>query len=720
MKLSELQAPTKLSDVQQPELSADVVAQINQRYPDPKKPAPSFFGDDFKEGFGADSYETDLKQAQLARQRATKIEQIRLKNPVLAEEIERAGGLEAFAVGAGEGFHTLGRGVGLLDEQDPVVKEALSGLSAQQPGAFGAGEVLAEATPFMIPGTLAAKLSNTGWRALAMSGIGATEGNIISRGKGGGGNEILLSTILGGAIPGGVEVAAPVVSRVAGGIIRRLRGQPPTGPVISETGALSPELIEALDGAGISPDDFAEAVRREMGNIQRQSPEDIVNRQLTDVGPEGAAQTARRQTFQDAGLTGEAAPTRAQVERTKELFTDQELLARKSNLVNRRLEAQNAAMQGRFDEAIQATEGSIGHGGATAGDAIRNKALDLDEQIGAAYRAAREAAPTARSVGVTEATQSLQQLAPRNQVSNGVVKAIYGHMQQQGLVGKRFTPQGRISVQQAEELRQYANSLYDGANAQGREIIRQFKSALDNDVARVSPDIFRDARRAKAQYEADIRRTATDKLDRRRTSLIRDVIDNKLDSGQLMQQVIVNRGRYRPDDLEHLRNYLHSGNQEQRLAGEIAWNDLRAETLDYIRREATRGGGGENEVREITAAGLNNVLKKIDNRKLEILFTAQERALLDTLVRVANLRTPPPGTFLGGGPTALAVDGLANKLGMFGGLFDVVKTHLDSRHLLRLENLAESLQRRRANRLRQLLPSYAATAPAVAVASSEE
>lgn len=626
-------------------------------------------------------------------------ERLRAQRPELAKEIESTGPFETFAIKAGEGLHTVAEGLGLAKPEDPYVQTALSGLNVTQRSAAGAGELAGETAPFLLPGTLATAPARAALRIPAVAGVGAGEGNILARGKGGIGEQILVSTLLGGVIPGAVELGGSFVSRLGDAILRRT-GRPASTAV--ENGQLTPELLSALDESGISLDDFAQEVQRQ---IAREYPDQVT---------QSVQQQSRRQTLEQAGLTGEAAPTQAQITRAKDQFTEQELLARKSSAVNRRLEAQNAALQGRFDEAVQATNGTTGHGGATAADAVRQKSLDLDELVSGAYAAAREAAPTARNVSLNTTADALRRISPLNDRSQGTVRALRDHMRQMGVLGDNFRPQGRITVQQAEELRQFSNTLFEGANAQGRQVIRTFKDGLDSDVGRVSPDIFREARQAKQRFEQDLSRQRTDKFDTRTTSLVRDVLDNKIDPGELLNKAVVNRGKYRAEDIRHLRRYLNSGSDEQRLAGQIAWNDLKAETLDWIRNQATKGPAGENEIRAMTATGLESAINRIGREKLSVLFNPQEREMLTIMQRALRLREPPPGTFLGGGPTALAVDTLASKLGIFGGLFESAKDYLSARQLLRIRTLADSVDQRRSRELQRLLPTGTVSAATVA------
>lgn len=718
-------------------LPQEVVAQIKEEIPIPEYAA------------GRSEKGRRLKAVE-RRRKAAALEKLRMDNPYMADLVAETGPAEAFAVGAGEGFHTLVRGVGLADQREPgdPVGKSLAALEEQQPGAFKTGKLTAEVAPFVVPGAAAGNIARLGARTAATAGVGAAEGNIIARGEGGTAGEIAAATVLGGAIGGGAELALPYINQWGHQLIRRIRGRDPADPIIDETGNPSEELLSVLSEAGLDYEDLTGQVQRELrrkfsdpsterfrsayGQSVKRSTEALreagfdlgdlserAQKELLEEVPgragETAVQTARREAFGKIGLTGEAAPTRAQVERTKDLFQRQQELAKTSNLVNRRLEAQNAVIAGNFDQAIDATAGRAGLGGASAAEAVTGKALELDGKISDAYRAAREAAPREEIVKLDSAMSALNRMAPLKQRGDGTIQALKEEMRLMNIragetttvigpdgLSRRVSRTRPITVEQAESLRQFANSLFEGANPTGRRIIRKFKDALDSDVEKVAPDVFGEARAAKRRFEEDLSAAKLNKFDARETSLVRDVLDNEIDPSELFNKVALRGGKYRAGDLKQLKDYLHSGTPEQQLSGQIAWNDLRAEAIDFIKRNATVGAGGENEVRAITRDKMQKAMDRIGEGKMGVLFTGAERELLSDIKRVAALREPPPGTALGFGPSAQAIARVEGKLGMFKDLYQGVKNKIQSRHILKFEKRLESIAKNKEAHLKSL------------------
>lgn len=177
--------------------------------------------------------------------------------------------LGAFGVGVAEGFRTVGKGLGvaegfrtvgekvsLFDDGEGLQKQAYKALQKEYPLTTTIGEILGEAAPFLVPGLGVSAITGVAARILTSIGLGATEGAIIAKGKG----KSLLDQIkeagVGGAIAGAVEAAVPILGRKAGEIIRRFRGQEPSGALFTPDGQPSEELSSAMTAEGITESDL--------------------------------------------------------------------------------------------------------------------------------------------------------------------------------------------------------------------------------------------------------------------------------------------------------------------------------------------------------------------------------------------------------------------------------------------------------------------------------
>lgn len=232
---------------------------------------------------GVSSVGAEVSMADLPNnliRRAADLERLRIQNPVLAKEIESMGGLEVFAIGAGEGFMTLGRAVGAAEQATPSERANIQALKGQRPVAFGAGEILAESAPFVAAAPLAGAglVAQVGGRSLipaaqtltgriaGASALSGTEGAAIAKGKGKTGLEVAKAGVISGALGPVGEIAAPIIRSVSG--LRRvsqsgkdllkeptkkevLEGLAEAAPTIDQLKSSSREIYKGIDDLGV-------------------------------------------------------------------------------------------------------------------------------------------------------------------------------------------------------------------------------------------------------------------------------------------------------------------------------------------------------------------------------------------------------------------------------------------------------------------------------------
>lgn len=564
------------------------------------------------------------------RRKAAELEQIRLSNPALAEVIEGVGditlrplgldtgielgeGLASFLVGSGRGLTTVGRGVGAVDPEGAIVTEGIEGLRTQRPGALTGGEVAGEAAPFLIPGTAATLPVRTGTRILASGAVGASEGGVIARGKGADAETVIKSAVLGGVLGGASSMVPSGPSRASGqadDVVQQVDDSLDSGPAIQLDQIDDSTIDEFFDDPG-KYDDLQDA--------------------------------ARREAFEKLDLK----PTAAQVSRDPELFQKQVDIfrdAEKNNKVRRALVEQEKILTDRVNGEIDAIGGVASRADATPIDAVTNKALELDAEISGLYKAARESAPDAKNVRFSRTQKLLNANQPIDTRTDGTVSAIRDEMRRLGFLDEAGNPTRKTSVEASENLRIFANSLYDGANPLARGFLRDVKDAIDDDVFAASgQDIFKAARKAKSDFMRGLESVKNNKFDKRQASLVKDVLEGAQQPDDLIQKAISRGSKYKAKELKEFRNYLFSGTPEQIATGARAWNDLRAAALTEIKNKAFVGPTTELGTQSLSRAGFKSALDRIGPQKMQILFSQAEREFLRDLARVANLKEPVAG-----------------------------------------------------------------------------
>lgn len=597
-------------------------------------------------------------RAKQAQQQSAPVENQAIKDLAQDQSV-----LDSLLIGAGRGLTTIGRAVGLAEPEDPIVTQAFNALEKENPISTTIGEVAGEAAPFLLPGGLVAKAATIPGRMALGGALGATEAGLITKGKGGDGEEIFKNAGLGGAIAGSLELALPIIGRVGGKIFRRITGKTPSSPILNSSGEPSQEFMEALDKAGLTLDDISSG-----------------SEQLLDtLNIDDAAAQARKQFLEGQGIT----PTRAQITGDPNAFQAQSELVGQSGRVTNALKQQEKILEGRFENAVTATGGSTNPSSSPAFDFIADKAIDLDSQINAAYKTAREVAQADKVIKVDNLIKELRSVAGSDAVTGGLASGTRDILKEKGLLGKKgLKLTGRINAETAEEIRISMNGMYDSLSPLGKRKLENLKYGLDDDVANaVGGDVFAEARKAKAKFEKDINRAKVNKFDKRRKNLVREILENKVSPDRFLQETVLNKS-VRAIDLEQLKRYLDADASD---LGAEAWNQVRADAMTHIKNTAIKEVSGEPA---LSRAGIERGLESIGDKKLAVLFTPQELKFLDDMLKVSKLREPVRGTQAS--PSGAAIRNLTTAVnkssllqGVFSGAFELVGRDMSGRAALR-------------------------------------
>jgi hypothetical protein len=710
------------------------------------------------------------------------------QNPDKAGIIESMGPNEAFMVGMGEGFYSVGEGVGLLEDRSPEQRAMDDALRSKHGGA-SAGKLTAQVLPFLVPGAAISNISSTPARIAAMGGLGATEGNIISRGEGQDANQIAKSTGIGFLIGTFGEAAIPAINSLG----RKFAGSLKRGDISSDQlqkitidadGNVSPEFQRILDDNGTTIEEFAEGVANGFDDP-------VMNAQ-------------RKKVFDDMGLD----ITEAQRTRSSDLFNTQQDALRREGPVKDAIERQDELLDQITKGQINSIGGVAQRANSTPIEAITDKAVQLDDEISELYKKAREQAPDDKVIKFSAAIENLRSNAPQNQMSNGTVQALRMKMRDMGVMDDEWKAIGKVDLNTSEELRKFANRIYGNANPEGREIIRQFKNNLDDDVFKsmdglksspsqdqldllkeinselefleiddfdeandmfitiasrmnvpinnIKSDLmlengiykfnilassddavgyFKTARKAKADFEKGLDPDTINKFDKSKTSLVRDILTSTLEEDDLTKRVLSRGSKYKARHLQELKNYLTTGTEGQVAQGLQAWNDIRAAALQQIKDKSFTGAVTKTGTQSLSRSRLEGAIKAIGPSKMDVLFSPREREFLKKLMAVATLKEPPPGTFMGSGPSSPAIKELtnvvANKIPVFreiyGGVASKIRERANDRKVLELiddakviadQNSKVSLKKFRSSPIGAAVGSV--PAPIIASEASEE
>lgn len=548
------------------------------------------------------------------------------------------GALGAFAVGAGKGMADIARGVGMMEPPEESEKRAYQALEQRYPKATTVGEIAGETAPFLPAGVAAGALPSAMARVGAAGALGAVESAIERRGEGATVGEQAKAAGVGAGVGAVAEAVMPTILRKAGTLVRRVLGRPARGALIDQAGKPTAELMEALDKEGISFEDFTQQSQKEM---------------MYPKGKLNPEQAARKAYLESKGFVEGAAPTRAQIRRTADDFVQQQQ-AMKSGVVRGRLENQNALIENQFDDKITQLAKERSTTGSPVFDHVLNTSTELDNKIGAMYDMARQATKNDPVIAMPTIEKALKDYAKEDKLTKGLVSAIKNAAEIRGLMAPDGTFR-RISVEEAEDMIKEINARYSKSDANMNRIAKIFKNAIDDDVTKAGgSDLFKEARLAKAKFHQRISRKEASKFSRRNIALVEDILTENIDPDNFLNKGVLST-KYRSRDIADLRKFLSTGTDAQKAAGKKVWDDLRAETMDWIKESAFKGPLDQQGRQTITRARLESAMKKIGPNKLKEMFSPEEMKFLTDMRKTLQLLEPVPGTALGTGPTGEAV-----------------------------------------------------------------
>lgn len=305
---------------------------------------------------------------------------------------------EKFLVGIGKGMHTIGRGIGVLDDVHPSARQA-GNMLTEDSGAAMAGDIagMAAATlPAMLPISGAGLKTYGAGRVLIPAAeklltriglgaiTGATEGAVVARGEGGDADQTLAGGVGGAAIGGAMEILIPVLGRMGSRVFNAL-GRKPKGALITAAGEPTEELLAALKESGTTFDALTD-----------DAVEFIANQKPGAVADE----VARLARFKSQGI-------RATKGDISQGFADQaaesRLLSMAQNDAAEPLRQYKLGQSNDFVKAVNDLVDGLGvpdEAGASIKSALAGRESLLRSQKNALYKQAAEMAPELNQVPI--------------------------------------------------------------------------------------------------------------------------------------------------------------------------------------------------------------------------------------------------------------------------------------------------------------------------------
>lgn len=467
---------------------------------------------------------------------------------------------------------------------------------------------------------------------------------------------VAADTALGAGMGAAAGVIAPAVARNVTNTFRRIVGSPKI-QVFDDAGQFTQDAMNRLD----------EMVKS--GKVSADDAQAIIRENLAKEGVLTPEQAQRFNLFQRRGV----APVRADVTQATSDFLEKQSALKRTGPVSAAVAQQDEQIANVVNQSIDSVGAAASNPLETSRAAygvVDSVASKLDEAVGQAYASAREASRGQPFVKLSNFARAVSDNRGAEQATGGVASFARGLLENKGLVkagnrldinkrGRRATGDAlkKLTVNEAEEIRQGLNSIYDSVTPAGRRMIRELKDAIDDDVAEViGEDLFADARAAKSLFHTTIEKARRSKFDKSRGSFLEDVLYNKIPEEKIYTRLMTARD----DDFLKFKQFMIESGPE----GDQAWKNIKAQVMrDAFDKATGTMGKGEGGRPIWNARSFRNAFNGIRNtKKYAELFNADERALIDDIVEIGRLRVPPSLVQQGAGPTEVAVDRLRTKI----------------------------------------------------------
>lgn len=586
----------------------------------------------------------------------------------LKELAEKQSMLDTFLISAGKGITDIGRGVGLVDEPSAIESQAFNALSEEMPITSGAGEIVGQAAPFLLPGSAVGAIGSTGARVAASTGLGALEGGIVSSGTGGESEDVAKSAGIGGVIAGAVEAVSPMLGRVVRKAYSRLMDKTPSAGVarlVDENGQPSQELLSALKEEGISWDDTPLEFR------------DMIAQNATGTDPKEAARLA---SFKAVG----AEPTKGQLTRDfDQLKREQQLLVSGAEGAGDEFRdfqlKQSQAITQHLDDLVQG-QGLSPSLGADIKDALTGRRSTLKSARKEAYKKLAEQAdeigeaalsPDAIISAMPDARtlRSLQRAAPEKfaAVMDELAEFGLSKANPEELAKKGIEPE-MLSLSNFEEFRKALRRISQSDQTGTIDnLIIPIKQALDEEVEMAAEQFARGSGNI-AEVAKEARRSnvalKTEFDEKKITSKLIDAVSRgstqpKVEASQVYSRLMANSA-----PIENLGRVIKSL-KSSGARGQQAIGGMRAQAVMDLMDSAFRAGSRQVKgERVFGATPFVNQFKKLEP-KLELLFkdSPEEFKRLKNAVKVAQDLIPPEGAVPRG--SAGVILDIAKKTGLY-------------------------------------------------------
>lgn len=440
-------------------------------------------------------------------------------------------------------------------------------------------------------------------------------------------SEKLAQLMIGGALGGtGVHVGE-AVGKVAGKVMNRAKR------------AITPNItreqtIRVLNQNGVDLRGVTKATREDLIKQAQQ--------QLDTTGNLSGKEIAAKADFDSLGMQ----PTKGQLSRDPQQFRFEQNtqgIDDAGRQLTERFTQQNQQLIGQVNKARTNT-GGVGMDDFQAGqrgiDVLKDVKNTRGQAVGELYDEALNNAGVDTLLDSGRFTKGLKDTLDDMLVSPEELPAGVNR-----LLKNIESGDTQFTIKKAEQVRKAINKRMGASNPQEKFALKTVNDAIQKEIdafGSTAGEAFKTARGAAAENFS------------------------KIDANPAMQAI--SKDLATPDDF--IKKYLHGSKvgplmqlKKDIMEGDPAfWNELRGQTIDHLKTKSTGDVG--DEFAKFSQSGYNKALNQIGNKKLKVLFSADEIKHLRTIGNVGKqIQNEPLGASVNRSNTGAAIANLLSRAG---------------------------------------------------------
>lgn len=312
-------------------------------------------------------------------------------------------------------------------------------------------------------------------------------------------------------------------------------------------------------------------------------------------------------------------------------------------------------LKGRVANRSAAAQTPEAVGISVQDQALRAKLALKKKEVSAKYKAAEEAGELQGKVSPKTLIQT---------ISNAVDKTQYGWVQTwlnaNGVVTK--TPTGtvtrKLTLKEMEALRSEAVAKAMDGGTEGYHA-GKIIAAIDQATEGAGGKLYKEARAARRAQALEFEETGA----------VARLVDNKSRTDRAVALEDTWRKTVIGGSIQDLRNVKRSlltgGDASTRTAGRVAWRDIKAQTIQHIKDEATKGVAlNERGQPNITPAAMKRAIDSVGKEKLDEIFGQGTAERIDRILEATRIvKTVPPAGHAGSSTMSNVLSFLEKGLG---------------------------------------------------------